>query len=96
MMTVLIIISLPFLIAAMAMIISVPLTIVDYLEEFYYKTVECIQLHKIRKAERKRLAHEIEVWTIIAKDCDSDSQAEEKGYAIARLVNYHHQLDMID
>lgn len=95
MMTVLIILSLPFLLLTAATVIAIPLTIIDYLEILFKKVAECIRLHKIRRAERKRLLGEIRVWTIIAKDCDSNTQAEYKGYAIARLVNYHHQLDML-
>lgn len=93
--TVLIILSLPFLLLAMATVIAIPLTIIDYLGELFQKVTECIRLHKIRKAERERLAYEIRVWTIVAKECDSNTQAEDKGYAIARLVNYHHRLDML-
>lgn len=92
----LLILSFPFLMVAMATVVSIPLTLIDCIGDLVHKTAECIQLHKFRKAERKRLAFEIEVWTIIAKECDSYTQAEEKGYAIARLVNLHHQLEELD
>lgn len=93
--TVLIILSLPFLLLAAATVIAIPLTIIDYLGELFQKVAECIRLHRIRRAERKRLLREIRVWTMIARECDSNTQAEDKGYAIARLVNYHHQIDML-
>lgn len=96
MMTALIILSLPFLLLAMATVIAIPLTIIDYLGELFRKVGECIRLHRFRRAERKRITFEIEVWTLIAKDYDSNTQAEDKGYAIARLVNLHHQLEELD
>lgn len=94
--TVLIILSLPFLLFAAATIIAIPLTIIDYLGELFQKVAECIRLHKSLKAEREHIVSDIEVWTIIAKDYDSNTQAEDKGYAIARLVNLHHQLGELD
>lgn len=93
---ILFIMALPFLMFAMAFIISIPLTLIDYIAELLQKIAECRQLHKYFKAEHNRLAFEAQVWTIIAKECDSCTQAEEKGYAIARLVNLHHQLEELD
>jgi hypothetical protein len=95
MILILFLLSLPALMLAVAAVIAVPLTVLDYIEELYHKVVECSQLHKYRKRERERLAYEIRVWTIIAKECDGNTQAEDKGYAIARLINYQHQLDML-
>ena len=93
---ILFILSFPFLMIAMAAIISIPLTLIDYITDALQKIAECRQLHKYLDAERDRLAFEIQVWTIIAKECDSCTQAEDKGYAIARLVNLHHQLEELD
>lgn len=93
---ILFLLSLPALMLAVAAVIAVPLTVLDYIEELHHKAVACSQLHKYRKRERERLAYEIRVWTIIAKECDSCTQAEDKGYAIARLVNLHHQLEELD
>lgn len=55
-------------------------------------------LHE-RKAYRK--AHDdielnIRVWTSIAASCDPVRDACDKGYAIARLVIYHHELDELE
>lgn len=52
-----------------------------------------------RKAYRK--AHEdielnIRVWTSIAASCDPVRDACDKGYAIARLVIYHHELEDLE
>ena len=96
MMTALIILSLPFLLLAMATVISIPLTLIDYIADLIQKVAECIRLHKSLKEEREHIVSDIEVWTIIAKDYDSNTQAEDKGYAIARLVNLYHQLEELD
>lgn len=52
-----------------------------------------------RKAYRK--AHEdielnIRVWTSIAASCDPVEDTYDKGYAIARLVIYHHELEELE
>ena len=93
---ILFILAFPFLMFTMAVIVSIPLTLIDYITDALQKIAECRQLHKYFKAEHNRLAFEIQVWTIIAKECDSCTQAEDKGYAIARLVNLHHQLEELD
>ncbi|MCR5707088.1 MAG: hypothetical protein K6G82_02315 [Ruminococcus sp.] len=93
---VLFLLAIPCLMLAMATIISIPLTVIDYIADLFEKVGECIRLHRFRRAERKRITFEIEVWTLIAKDYDSNTQAEDKGYAIARLVNLYHQLEELD
>lgn len=45
------------------------------------------------KKERKEIELNIRVWESIAKSCDSITEAYDKGYAIARLVIYHHELE---
>ena len=34
--------------------------------------------------------------TIIAKSCDTIKDAEDRGYAIARLVLVHHDIEVLD
>ena len=52
--------------------------------------------YKQYKAERQELEYNIRVWDSIAKTYDSIEEAYEKGYAIARLVIYHHELELLD
>lgn len=52
-----------------------------------------IEKRKQYKAERKEIELNIRVWESIAKSCDSITEAYDKGYAIARLVIYHHELE---
>ena len=47
------------------------------------------------KAERSAIEYNIRVWESIAKSCNSIDEAYEKGYAIARLIIYHHELEML-
>lgn len=48
------------------------------------------------KKERKEIELNIRVWESIAKSCDSITEAYDKGYAIARLVIYHHELEELE
>mgnify|MGYP007038193005 CR=1 FL=1 len=55
-------------------------------------------IHRYRnyKHKRKEIELNIQIWTSIAKSCDPIADAYDKGYAIARLVIYHHELDELD
>lgn len=55
-----------------------------------------IKKHKQYKAERNEIELNIRVWESIAKSCDSITEAYDKGYAIARLVIYHHELEELE
>lgn len=55
-----------------------------------------IEKRKQYKAERKEIELNIRVWESIAKSCDSITEAYDKGYAIARLVIYHHELEELE
>lgn len=57
---------------------------------------EFISSHKAYKSAKALLEHHIRVWTSIAKECDPVAEAYDKGYAIARLVIYHHQLEELE
>ena len=57
---------------------------------------ECIQSYRKYKNQKKRIEFDIRVWTSIAKSCDPIEDAYDKGYAIARLVIYHHELDELE
>lgn len=48
------------------------------------------------EAARQKIEADIRIWEIIAKNYDDIENACEKGYAIARLVIYHHRLDVLD
>ena len=55
-----------------------------------------IEKRKQYKAEHKEIELNIRVWESIAKSCDSITEAYDKGYAIARLVIYHHELEELE
>ena len=57
---------------------------------------EYIEEHREYVSSKKLLEHHIRVWTSIAKGCDPVAEAYDKGYAIARLVIYHHQLEELE
>ena len=57
---------------------------------------EYIRKHREYKNQKKQIELDIRVWTSIAKSCDPVEDAYDKGYAIARLVIYHHELDMLE
>lgn len=59
-------------------------------------SMEYIKKHKQYKAEHKDIELNIRVWESIAKSCDSVTEAYDKGYAIARLVIYHHELEELE
>ena len=48
------------------------------------------------KKEHKEIELNIRVWTSIAMSCDPVEDAYDKGYAIARLVIYHHELEELE
>lgn len=54
-----------------------------------------VELRK-QKAERNAIEFDIRVWTNVAKSCDPVEDAEDKGYAIARLVLLNHQLEQLE
>lgn len=76
----------PVIIAAIIAMLLVPAEI--YIGYLHNK--------KEYKAARQEIENDIRVWKSIAKSCDDIKEAYEKGYAIARLVIYHHRLDMLD
>ena len=57
---------------------------------------EYIRKRKQYKKERNEIELNIRVWGSIAKSCDSITEAYDKGYAIARLVIYHHELEELE
>lgn len=57
---------------------------------------EYIRKHRQYKAKHKDIEFNIRVWESIAKSCDSITEAYDKGYAIARLVIYHHELEELE
>ena len=59
-------------------------------------SLEYIKSYRAYKAEHKDIELNIRVWTSIAKSCDPVEDAYDKGYAIARIVIYHHELDMLE
>lgn len=59
-------------------------------------SAEFIRKRSEYKAEHKEIEHNIRVWTSIAKSCDPVEDAYDKGYAIARLVIYHHELEELE
>ena len=57
---------------------------------------EYIRKRKQYKKERNEIELNIRVWGSLAKSCDSITEAYDKGYAIARLVIYHHELEELE
>ena len=57
---------------------------------------EYIRKRREYKNQKKQIELDIRVWTSIAKSCDPVEDAYDKGYAIARLVIYHHELDELE
>lgn len=55
-----------------------------------------IEKRKQYKAEHKDIELNIRVWESIALSCDPVEDAYDKGYAIARLVIYHHELEELE
>lgn len=55
-----------------------------------------IEKRKQYKAEHKDIKLKIRVWRSIAMSCDPVEDAYDKGYAIARLVIYHHELEELE
>ena len=58
--------------------------------------LEYLRIVKQYKVIRQDIDYKIRVWGSIAKSYDSVREAYEKGYAIARLVIYHHELEMLE
>lgn len=54
-----------------------------------------VELRK-QRAQRKAIEFDIRVWTSVAKSCDPVEDAEDKGYAIARLVLLNHELEQLE
>ena len=57
---------------------------------------EYIRKHREYKNQKKQIEFNIRVWKSIALSCDPIEDAYDKGYAIARLVVYYHELDMLE
>lgn len=72
-----------------ACIITMLLVPVEMAQEF-------IQRRREYRAAKNNIEYDIRVWTSIAKSYDPVGEAYDKGYAIARLVIYHHQLDELE
>ena len=66
--------------------LAILLTPVEMAQEF-------IRRRREFNAAKKGIEYNIRTWTSIAKSCDPIEEASDKGYAIARLVIYHHELD---
>ena len=66
--------------------LAILLTPVEMAQEF-------IRRRREFKKAKKDIEYDIRTWTSIAKSCDPIEEASDKGYAIARLVIYHHELD---
>ena len=58
--------------------------------------IEELRQRREYKAARKALEFDARVWTSIAKSCDTIKDAEDRGYAIARLVLVHHDIEVLD
>ena len=58
--------------------------------------LEEIREYRKYKAARKELEFDERVWTSIAKSFDTIKDAEDRGYAIARLVLIHHDIEVLD
>lgn len=74
------------IVCAIAAMLLVP---VEFAQEY-------IQRYREYKQKRKDIELNIRVWTSIAKSCDPVEDAYDKGYAIARLVIYHHELEELE
>ena len=57
---------------------------------------EYIQRHRQYKEAKAEIERNIRIWTSIAMSCDPVEDAYDKGYAIARLVIYHHNLEELE
>ena len=57
---------------------------------------EFIRKRREYKNQKKQIEFDIRVWTSIVMSCDPIEDAYDKGYAIARLVIYHHELDGLE
>ena len=57
---------------------------------------EYIRKRREYKNQKKQIEFNIRVWTSIALSCDPVEDAYDKGYAIARIVVYHHELDELE
>lgn len=58
--------------------------------------LEEVREYRNYKAARKELEFDERVWTSIAKSCDTIKDAEDRGYAIARLVLIRHKIEVLD
>lgn len=57
---------------------------------------EYIQRYREYKWKRIDIELNIRIWASIAKSCDPVEDAYDKGYAIARLVIYYHELEELE
>lgn len=58
--------------------------------------IEELRQRREYKAARKALEFDARVWTSIAKSCDTIKDAEDRGYAVARLIITHHELEELE
>lgn len=69
--------------------LAILLTPVEMAQEF-------IRRRREYSKAKKDIEYDIRTWTSIAKSCDPVEDAYDKGYAIARLVIYHHELEELE
>lgn len=74
------------IVCAIAAMLLVP---VEFAQEY-------IRRYREYKQKHKDIELNIRVWTSIAKSCDPIEDAYDKGYAIARLVIYYHELEELE
>lgn len=58
--------------------------------------IEYVIERRKQRAQRNEIEYDMRVWTNIAKSCDPVEDAEDKGYAIARLVLLNHELEQLE
>lgn len=58
--------------------------------------IEYVIERRKQRAQRNEIEYDMRVWTNIAKSCDPVDDAEDKGYAIARLVLLNHELEQLE
>ena len=75
-------------IAAYAIALMLAAPVGDFIQE--------LRQRREYKAARKELEFDAQVWTSIAKSCDTIKDAEDRGYAIARLVLIRHEIEVLD
>lgn len=83
--TALALIIIPLATAVIAIYVGGMETIIQFLDEW-----------EERRRQRKKLRLDIRAWETIAKEYNPITQAEDKGYAIARIVVLRHELSRLE